>query len=100
MATTLKALARGSFGTSSATLYTVPSSTTTVLSNISICNTTDSSVNFFILLDGVELFSTTPIAAYTTVVIDIKQAMATTKIIAGYASAVGVKYHLSGAEIS
>jgi|LakMenEpi03Aug12_release.lakeMendotaPanAssembly.Ray.scaffolds.fasta_scaffold39257_9 hypothetical protein len=100
MSTTLKALARGSFGTSSATLYTVPSSTTAVLSNVSICNTTDSSVNFFILLDGVELFSTTAIAAYTTVVIDIKQALAATKLIAGYASASGVRYHLSGAEIS
>jgi hypothetical protein len=100
MATTLKALARGSFGTSSATLYTVPSSTTTVLSNVSICNTTDASINFFILLDGVELFSTTSIAAYTTVVIDIKQALAAAKIIAGYASASGVRYHLSGAEIS
>ena len=100
MPTTLKALARGSFGTSSATLYTVPSSTTTVLSNISVCNTTGSSVNFFILLDGVELFSTTAIDANTTVVIDIKQTLAAAKIIAGYASASGVRYHLSGAEIS
>ena len=100
MATTLKALARGSFATSSATLYTVPASTTTVLSNVSICNTTAASVNFFILLDGVDLFSTTPIAAYTTVIIDIKQTLAATKIIAGYASAVGVKYHFSGAEIA
>jgi hypothetical protein len=100
MATTLKALARGSFATSSATLYTVPAGTTTVLSNITICNTTSAYVNFFILLDGVELFSTTPIAAYTTTVIDIKQAMAASKIIAGYADAAGVKYHFSGAEIS
>jgi hypothetical protein len=100
MTTTLKALARGSFATSSATLYTVPSSTTAVLSNVSICNTTDASINFFILLDSVDLFATAAIAPYTTVVIDIKQALAATKIIAGYASAVGVKYHLSGAEIS
>ena len=100
MATTLKALARGSFTTSSATLYTVPASTTTVISNISLCNTTAASINFFILLDGVELFSTTPIEAYTTTIVDIKQTMATTKIISGYASAVGLKYHFSGAEIS
>ena len=100
MATTLKALARGSFTTSSATLYTVPASTTTVLSNLSICNTTGASVDFFVLLDGVELFSTTPIAENTTLIVDIKQTLAATKVIAGYASAVGVKYHFSGAEIA
>jgi hypothetical protein len=100
MATTLKALARGTFPTSSASLYTVPASTTTVLSNISICNTTSGTVYFYILLNGVELFSNTPIEAYSTTVVDIKQALATTQIIAGYANASGIKYHFSGAEIS
>lgn len=99
MATTLKALARGTFATSSATLYTVPASTTAVVTNISVANTTGSSISFDILLDGVELFSNVSINQYTTLVIDLKQVLATTKIIAGFASASGLKYHISGAEI-
>lgn len=100
MATTLKALARGQFGTSSATIYTVPSATTAVITNISVCNTTGSSVNFYLLLDGQEIFSNTSINAYSTAVIDIKQALGATKLLAGYASSTGVKYHLTGVEIS
>jgi hypothetical protein len=100
MATTIKALARGSFATSSATLYTVPASTTTIITNISVCNTTASEITFNVLIDAVELFSSTVVAANTTAVIDIKQAIATTKIIAGYASDTGVKYHITGAEIA
>jgi hypothetical protein len=99
MATTLKALARGTFATSSATLYTVPAATTAVVTNISVANTTGSSITFDILLDGVELFSNVSINQYTTLVIDLKQVLATTKIIAGFASASGLKYHISGAEI-
>lgn len=100
MGTTLKALSRGSFATSSTTLYTVPASTTSVVTNISLCNTTGSSISFFLLVDGVELFSNNSINQYTTIVIDLKQTLSATKIISGYADAVGLKYHISGAEIA
>ena len=42
MATTSKALFRGAAATSSATLYTVPSATTTVVTNIAVVNTAGS----------------------------------------------------------
>jgi len=100
MPTTLKALARGAFGTSSTTLYTVPSSTTSVITNISVANTTGSSISFDILLDGIELFSNVSVNQYTTLVIDLKQVLTATKTITGFATTSGLKYHISGAEIA
>jgi len=100
MALTVKALSRGEFATSSGTLYTVPSATTAVATNISICNTTGSSISFYILVDGVELFSNTSINQYTTIVIDLKQAIGATKLLTGYATATGLKYHITGTEIA
>jgi len=99
MATTLKALARGSFGTSSSTLYTVPSGTTTILTSIAVCNTNSSTETFTLLLDGSELFYNASIQANQTVTIDLKQVLSATKTMNGLASTTGLKYHLSGAEI-
>ena len=100
MATTTKALARGAFATSSTTLYTVPASTTTVVSNIVVTNSAASAATFTIQLDAVDLFKTVAIAANSTAMFDLKQVMATTQIIAGLASAITVKFHISGVEIS
>ena len=100
MATTSKALARTAAATSSTTLYTVPSSTTTVVTNIVVTNTAASAGTFTLKLDGVDLASGTTIAANDTVVIDLKQVIATTKIIAGSASATSINFHISGVEIS
>jgi len=100
MATTSKALARGAFATSSATLYTVPASTTAVITNIVVTNSASSAATFTIQLDAVDIFKDSAIAANTTVAIDLKQVLTTTKIIAGLASAITVKFHISGVEIS
>jgi len=104
MANTAKALARGAFATSNATLYTVPSTTTTtVVTNIAIVNTTSTAGTFDISLDGVKLFDATAIAADTTTIIDLKQVLdanATPKTITGFASATTITYHISGLEIS
>ena len=100
MATTTKALARGAFATSSGTLYTVPASTTTVVSNIVVTNSAASAATFTIQLDAVDLFKTVAIAANSTAMFDLKQVLATTKIIAGLASAITVSFHISGVEIS
>jgi hypothetical protein len=100
MANSAKALARGAFATSSATLYTVPASTTAVVTNIVVVNSDSAAGTFTLLLDGVDLFKTVTVAANTSTVIDIKQVLATTKIVAGFASAVTMKYHISGMEIA
>jgi hypothetical protein len=101
MATATKVLARTAATTNTATtLYTVPSATTTVVSNIVVSNTAATSSTVTIALDGVNLIPTTSIAANTVVTFDLKQVLATTKIIAGGASTTAVTIHISGVEIS
>ena len=100
MATLTKALARTAAATSSATLYTVPASTTTVVSNIVVTNSAATAATFTITLDGVDLFKTVALAANSTAMFDLKQVLATTKVIAGFASATTVQFHISGVEIS
>jgi hypothetical protein len=100
MATTTKALARTAAGTSSTTLYTVPSSTTTVVTNIVVTNSASTAATFTITLDSVDLFKDAAIAANSTAMFDLKQVLATTKIIAGLASATTVRFHISGVEIA
>jgi hypothetical protein len=100
MATPTKALFRGAASTSSATLYTVPSSTTTVISNIVVTNSAATAATCTITLDAVDLMKDVAIAANSVAMFDIKQVLATTKIIAGLASATTVRFHISGVEIS
>jgi hypothetical protein len=100
MATVTKALVRTAAATSSATLYTVPASTTTVITNIAVANTAGSAGTFTLLLDDVDLHTTTAIAANSTIYIDLKQVLATTKTIKGFASATTIDFHISGVEIA
>lgn len=100
MATTSKALGRAAFATSSGTLYTVPASTTTVVSNIGITNTAGTAGTFSLSLAGIALHTTTAIPANTTVYIDLKQVLTATQTITGLASATTINYHISGVEIS
>jgi hypothetical protein len=100
MATTSKALARGAFGTSSATLYTVPSATTAVVTNIVIANTAGSAGTFTLSLDGVSMATTVSIPANSITTIDLKQVLDAADVIAGQASATSINYHISGVEIA
>ena len=100
MAVTSKVLARTAAATSSTLLYTVPSSTTAIVTNIAVCNNATSAGTFTILLDDIELQKDTAIAANSTIYIDLKQVLATTKTIKGLASAITVDFHISGVEIS
>jgi len=99
MATTTKVLARTAAATSSATLYTVPASTTTVVTNILVANTAASTATFDLLLDDVSIANDVVVAANDTLSIDLKQVLATTKTIKGLASATTVNFHISGVEI-
>jgi hypothetical protein len=100
MATISKALSRTAASTSSATLYTVPAATTTVITNIAVCNNAATAATFTILLDDIELHKDTPLAANTTAYIDCKQVLAATKTIKALASAVTIDFHISGVEIA
>jgi len=100
MATTSKVLARTAAATSSTTLYTVPSATTTIVTNIGITNTTASAVTATILLDDVDLLTGTSIDANSTIFVDLKQVLAATETIKGSASTTAVNFHISGVEVA
>jgi hypothetical protein len=99
MATTSKALGRGAFATSSATLYTVPSATTAVVTNIVITNTAGAGT-FTLGLNGTSLATTVAVGANSITTIDLKQVLSATQTITGLASATSINYHISGVEIS
>jgi hypothetical protein len=104
MATITKALARTAAATSSATLYTMPNtSTVTVVSNIVLANAATSASTATIAIDGVTIVPAVTIPANSVVGFDMKQvipANATPKIITGFASTTSVSIHISGVEIS
>jgi hypothetical protein len=100
MANTAKNLARAAASLTSATLYTVPASTTTVVTNIAVANTAASSATFDLSLNGVQLFNDVTVAANTTAFIDLKQVLSATQTITGLASATTVNFHISGVEIA
>ena len=101
MANTAKALFRGAATTTtSTTLYTVPASTTAIVTNIAVTNTGSSNYTFTLSLDTVDIHTATTITANSTVYIDCKQVLATTKTIKGGASNIAVNFHISGMEIA
>jgi hypothetical protein len=100
MATTSKALFRGAASTSSTTLYTVPSATTTVITNVIVTNTAASTATFTLSLNGVAVASGVSLAANSITAIDLKQVLAATNTITGLASATTVNFHISGVEIA
>ena len=89
---------RGAAATSSATLYTVPSSTTSVLTDIVISNTSTDQQYVTMTVDGVNILPAVPISANTVINLQPKTVMATTKILAGFATSADVKFHISGVE--
>ena len=99
MATVTKALARTAAATTSTTLYTVPSATTTVVSNIVICNPTASAVTASMTINAIDLLGSVSIAANSTAFFDLKQVIPATQVIAGSASSTAVDFHISGVEI-
>lgn len=96
---TSKALARAAAATSSATLYTVPSATTAIITDIVVTNTSTSNQTFTLSLDGVILLSSVSVNPTSSMFVSLKQVLATTKILAGFASATSVNFHISGVEI-
>lgn len=98
---TSRALFRGAATTNTATtLYTVPASTTAIVTDILVVNTANASGTFTLALDGVSIATTVAIAAFDSVIIPLKQVLATTKTITGGASAITISLHVSGVEIA
>jgi len=76
--------------------YTVPASTTTIVTNIVVANKSTASQTYTICLDALCIAYQQTIAANATVAIDLKQTLATTKTVMGSASSPLVNLHISG----
>lgn len=100
MASTVKSLFRGNASTTSATLYTTPAATTTVVTEIVACNTSASAQSVSIFLNGVDILEAAPVAADTTLVVPLKQPLSATQTITGLATATSVRFHIAGVEIT
>lgn len=101
MATTSKTLFRGAATTTvGTTLYTVPASTTTVVTNIAVTNTAASAGTFTLGLGGTNFATTVTVGANDTTLIDLKQVLTATQTITGGASATTINFHISGVEIA
>ena len=101
MATTTKVLFRGAAtATVGTTLYTVPASTTTIVTSIGITNTAATAATYTLGLAGTNFATTVSIAPNDTIIIEPKQVLATTNVLTGGASATTVNFHICGVEIS
>ena len=100
MAVVSKVLARVAASTSSTTLYTTPSGSTAVVTNIVICNPSTASVTASILLNDVDLLGSVSINANSSAFFDLKQVLPATETIKGLASTTAVDFHISGVEIA
>lgn len=100
MATVSKVLARTAAATTSTTLYTTPSGSTAVVTNIVICNPTTAAVTASMTINSIDLLGSISIAANSVFGFDLKQVVPATQIIAGSASTTAVDFHVSGVEIA
>jgi phage tail sheath gpL-like len=101
MPTTPKILFRGAATTNTATtLYTVPASTTTIVTSIVITNTASATGTFTLALGGTNLATTVTVGANDSTVLDMKQVLTAAQTITGGASATTINFHISGVEVA
>jgi hypothetical protein len=100
MANTFKVLYRGAAPTSSTTLYTAPSATTTLVNSFIITNTASAAGTYSILMDGVTVAANAAVDPNDSVIIEFKQVLDASDILAGFASASTINFSVSGLEIS
>lgn len=100
MSTTPKILFRGAATTNTGTtLYTVPASTTTIITSIVVTNTTGSQGTFTLSLAGTNIATAVPVSANDSTVIEFKQVLTESQTITGGASATSINFHISGVEV-
>ena len=80
--------------------YTVPSATTSVVTNLVVANLNASAVTFSLTLGGVSIAANTTLAANSSAFFDIKQVLNATNTIGGSASLPLVTLRASGVEIA
>lgn len=106
---TVKKLYTGQPGTSATTLYTAPASTTTIIKNIIICNTTASAASLTLSLvpsgsaagTTNRIMSALSINANDTVAMDLSGVLATGDFISGLqGTSSALTIHIAGVEVT
>ena len=102
MANISKRLCSGTLPGSNTTLYTVPSSTYTIVKSVVLCNTSGNTVAVSLKLDGKEIISAHDLAAYDSLIIpNLDQIIESTELIQGFADTGSVvDYCISGIEVT
>jgi uncharacterized membrane protein (DUF2068 family) len=100
MANTFKALFRGAAPTSNTTLYTVPSGTTTLVNSLVVVNTASAVATFDMSFDSIQIANDVSVPANDSLILELKQVLEASDVLAGLASASTVNFHISGLEIS
>ena len=100
MANTFKVLFRGAATTSSATLYTTPALTTTLVNSILVTNTAETAATYTLLMNDFSIATTVSVPANDSALLEIKQVLPAGQTLKGFASATTVNIHASGLEIS
>ena len=100
MATTSKQMFNGAASLTNTTLYTVPSATTSVVTEIIASNTSSSAASFTINLNNNAVASSVTVPGNSMSIIDMKQVLTTTQTIKGSASATTINFFISGIEIA
>jgi len=101
MANIPKRFYKGTVGTTASTVYTVPASTSAIVSNIVLINKTGSAATVTVTVAGIEIVASYSVAANDTVVIDLSLFMNTGETItvqAGTANAINI--YISGVEVA
>lgn len=103
MANTAKILFRGAatvYTNPATTLYTVPSLTTTVVTNVVVANNAVAGGTYTLSLDGIPLVPSLEIPGNSVISLDLKQVITAGDTITGNANSTDIKFHISGMEIA
>lgn len=100
MTTEQKVLFRGAVPQTNTSVYSVPSSTSCVVTNIVVANTTGVNVRAVVKIGGFSILGETEIVENTSLFADLKQVMDEFDAIEISANGSGLEIHISGVEIS
>lgn len=93
-------MARAALTTTSATLFTVPATTTSIVTEIIITNTTALDIPATVTIAGVSLVAATVVPGNGMLTMGLKQVMSTGEIIAGFAGQAGLNIFISGVNVT
>ena len=101
MANTFKVLSRAAATTGSySTVYTVPASTITLVTNIIVTNVNAASQTYYVQFNDIAIADAFTVPAKDSIIIEPKQVLVAANTIKTYASSADVKFHISGLEIA